>query len=72
MHIYVGEKISSPTSVKTLVKKVAENYRLPYFSLTPTFSVCPKHGYIPGEHKYCPKCDAEAGYKEGMPFDEKI
>ena len=72
MHLYVGEKISSPTSVKNLVKKVAENYKLPYFSLTPTFSVCPKHGYIPGEHKYCPKCDAEAGYKEGMPFDEKI
>ncbi len=72
MHLYVGEKISSPTSVKNLVKKVAENYKLPYFSLTPTFSVCPKHGYIPGEHIYCPKCDAEAGYKEGMPFDEKI
>lgn len=72
MHLYVGEKISSPTSVKNLVKKVAENYKLPYFSLTPTFSVCPKHGYIPGEHRYCPKCDAEAGYKEGMPFDEKI
>jgi ribonucleoside-triphosphate reductase len=72
MHIYVGEKISSPMSVKNLVKKVAENYKLPYFSLTPTFSVCPKHGYIPGEHKYCPKCDAEVGYKEGMPFDEKI
>lgn len=72
MHLYVGEKISSPTSVKNLVKKVAENYKLPYFSLTPTFSVCPKHGYIPGEHKYCPKCDAEAGYKEGMPFDERI
>ena len=72
MHLYVGEKISSPTSVKNLVKKVAENYKLPYFSLTPTFSVCPKHGYIAGEHKYCPKCDAEAGYKEGMPFDEKI
>ena len=70
LHLYVGEKISSAESVKNLIKKVAENYRLPYFSLTPTFSVCPKHGYIAGEHKYCPKCDAEIGYKDGMEFDE--
>ena len=70
-HIYVGEKVSSANAVKSLVRKVAENYKLPYFSLTPTFSVCPKHGYIPGEHKYCPKCDAEVGYKEGMSFNEK-
>jgi len=70
-HIYVGEKISSTSAVKNLVRKVAERYKLPYFSLTPTFSVCPKHGYMPGEHKYCPKCDAEIGYKEGMPFAEK-
>ncbi len=72
MHLYVGEKISSAESVKNLVKKVAENYKLPYFSLTPTFSVCPKHGYIAGEHKYCPKCDAELGYQDGMPFNEKF
>ena len=72
MHLYVGEKISSAESVKNLVKKVAENYKLPYFSLTPTFSVCPKHGYITGEHTYCPKCDAELGYKDGMPFNEKF
>ncbi|MBP8979058.1 ribonucleoside triphosphate reductase [Candidatus Dojkabacteria bacterium] len=71
-HIYVGERISSTEAVKNLVRKVAENYKLPYFSLTPTFSVCPKHGYISGEHKYCPKCDAEVGYKEGMPFNEKF
>lgn len=70
LHVYVGERISSPENVKNLIKKIAENYKLPYFSLTPTFSVCPKHGYIPGEHKYCPKCDAEVGYKEGMKFEE--
>lgn len=70
-HIYVGEKVSSPQAVKNLVRKVAENYKLPYFSLTPTFSICPIHGYIPGEHMYCPKCDAQVGYKEGMPFKEK-
>jgi len=70
-HMYVGEKITSTEAVKNLVRKVAENYKLPYFSITPTFSVCPKHGYIAGEHFYCPKCDAEVGYKEGMPFKEK-
>jgi ribonucleoside-triphosphate reductase len=58
-------------SVKNLVRKVCENYSLPYFSITPTFSVCPKHGYISGEHKFCPLCDEEAGYEEGMPFYEK-
>lgn len=70
LHLYIGEKISSSTSVKNLVRKVAENYKLPYFSLTPTFSVCPKHGYIAGEHRYCPKCDIEVGYRDGMEFNE--
>ncbi len=72
LHLYIGEKISSTTSVKNLVKKVAENYKLPYFSLTPTFSICPKHGYIAGEHRYCPKCDIEVGYRDGMEFDEIV
>lgn len=71
LHIFLGEKMSSGKSVKALVKKISENYKLPYFSITPTFSVCPKHGYISGEHKYCPVCDSEMGYKEGMLFDEK-
>ncbi|MFA7601200.1 MAG: anaerobic ribonucleoside-triphosphate reductase, partial [Patescibacteria group bacterium] len=44
---------------KKLVKTIVENYKLPYFTITPTFSVCPIHGYLPGEHKYCPKCDEE-------------
>ncbi len=52
----------SKESTKKLVKRIAENYELPYFTITPTFSICPKHGYIPGEHEYCPKCDAEIGY----------
>ena len=38
------------------------NYRMPYISITPTFSICPKHGYIAGEHDYCPTCDKEIGY----------
>jgi anaerobic ribonucleoside-triphosphate reductase len=46
-------------AVKRLVKKIAENYRLPYFTITPTFSICPVHGYIPGAHEFCPLCDAE-------------
>ena len=72
LHIFLGERMPSTQSVKTLVKKVAENYSLPYFSITPTFSICPKHGYIAGEHFYCPKCDAEAGYVDGMQFNEVI
>ncbi len=69
-HAFVGEAISSPESVKSLIKTIASKYRLPYFTLTPTFSICPKHGYIAGEHHYCPKCDEENGYKEGS--KEKI
>ncbi len=70
-HIYLGERVKSAEATKNLVRKIAENYTLPYFSITPTFSVCPIHGYISGEHKYCPVCDAERGYKDGMPFSEE-
>ena len=63
LHGFMGESLPDIKMVKLLVKKVAENYKLPYFSVTPTFSVCPKHGYIAGEHKYCPQCDEEIGYK---------
>ena len=58
-------------STRAFVKKVAENYTLPYFSITPTFSVCPIHGYISGEHEFCPKCDAQSGFKDGMDYDIK-
>jgi ribonucleoside-triphosphate reductase len=61
LHGFVGERIP-PEAVKKLVKKIAENYHLPYFTITPTFSVCPKHGYLEGEHEYCPICDREIGY----------
>jgi anaerobic ribonucleoside-triphosphate reductase len=63
LHMFLGEE-PSPSAVKKLVRKVAENYHLPYYTITPTFSVCPKHGYIAGEHEYCPKCDEEIGYKK--------
>lgn len=55
VHIFVGERIHSPEIVKVLVKKIVSNFRVPYFTITPTFSICPVHGYIPGEHFYCPK-----------------
>lgn len=58
-HIYAGERIANTRSVKSLVRKVCENYHLPYFTFTPTFSVCPVHGYLDGEHKVCQKCGAE-------------
>lgn len=54
VHIFLGEHIEDWRQVRRLVHTVAENYRLPYFTLTPTFSICPVHGYIPGEHPYCP------------------
>ncbi|MFZ5364862.1 MAG: ribonucleoside triphosphate reductase [Patescibacteria group bacterium] len=63
-HGFIGERMPSITATKSLVKKIAENFHLPYFTITPTFSVCPKHGYIPGEHEYCPRCDEEMGYGE--------
>ena len=58
IHSFIGERIDKP-AVKKIVKKIAENYKLPYFTITPTFSICPIHGYIAGEHEYCPICEAE-------------
>lgn len=55
-HIFLGERLPSWRAAATLVKKVAETSRLPYFTLTPTFSICPSHGYIRGEHRECPTC----------------
>ena len=57
-HGFVGEKLPDGESSKILVKKIAENYRLPYFTITPTFSICQQHGYISGEHETCPECGA--------------
>ena len=55
-HIFLGENDPSPNSTKKLVRKVAENYSLPYYTITPTFSICSDHGYLAGEHMYCPTC----------------
>jgi len=56
LHLFLGERISDPQAAKNLVKKVFENFHLPYITLTPTFSICPSHGYLEGEHFECPKC----------------
>ncbi|MEI6210281.1 MAG: ribonucleoside triphosphate reductase [bacterium] len=58
-HIFLGESVSDPQSVKSFVRTVCQNYRLPYFTLTPTFSVCPSHGYLRGEVRRCPDCQSE-------------
>ena len=59
LHMFMGEKIKDTEALKSFIKKVCHGYRLPYFSITPTFSVCPKCGYLEGEHFECPKCKAQ-------------
>ncbi|MDR3187223.1 MAG: ribonucleoside triphosphate reductase [Holosporaceae bacterium] len=59
LHLYMNERISDAKVCGKLIKKVVENFGLPYFTITPTFSLCPKHGYLSGEHVFCPKCDGE-------------
>jgi len=54
LHVFLGERLDDWRQARRLVRTVAENFRLPYYTLTPTFSICPVHGYIPGEHRYCP------------------
>ena len=56
LHLFLGERVSDPQMAKELVKKVFENFHLPYITLTPTFSICPSHGYLSGEHFFCPQC----------------
>ncbi|MEN6585386.1 MAG: ribonucleoside triphosphate reductase [Sulfuricella sp.] len=59
LHLYMTERISSAEACKNLVKRSLERFRLPYITITPTFSICPVHGYLDGEHKFCPKCDED-------------
>jgi len=59
LHLYMSERISSAEACKRLVRRALENFRLPYITVTPVFSICPKHGYIAGEHQFCPICDEE-------------
>ena len=60
LHLYMSEHISSAEACRKLVKRSLERFRLPYITITPTFSICPKHGYLAGEHEFCPTCDEEA------------
>lgn len=57
LHLYMSERISSAQACKTLVRNALSRFRLPYLTITPTFSICPVHGYLDGEHEFCPKCD---------------
>jgi ribonucleoside-triphosphate reductase len=59
LHIYLGEQIEEIEALKSLIRKISGSYRLPYFTLTPTFSVCPSHGYLTGRQDVCPHCDSE-------------
>jgi len=68
LHGFIGERISSPEACKKLVRKIAENYHLPYFTITPTFSVCKEHGYIAGAHEKCPVI-VKSSIKEKMALE---
>ncbi|MBJ7313482.1 ribonucleoside triphosphate reductase [Rugamonas sp. CCM 8940] len=59
LHLYMTEALSSADACRTLVKRALSRFGLPYITITPTFSICPKHGYLNGSHKFCPKCDAD-------------
>ncbi|WP_316863331.1 ribonucleoside triphosphate reductase [uncultured Cohaesibacter sp.] len=59
LHLYMGSRVSSAEACKKLVRRSLENFKLPYITVSPTFSISPKYGYIAGEHEYCPKCDAD-------------
>lgn len=59
LHLYMSEAVSSPKACRELVRRALMRFTLPYLTITPTFSICPKHGYISGRHDFCPLCDAE-------------
>jgi ribonucleoside-triphosphate reductase (formate) len=58
-HAFVGEAVEDWQACRSLVKAIASNYRIPYFTISPTFSICPVHGYLSGEHFHCPICRDE-------------
>ncbi|MBW4048615.1 MAG: ribonucleoside triphosphate reductase [Proteobacteria bacterium] len=59
LHLYMSEQISSGSACRDIVRRALTRFRLPYITITPTFSICPTHGYLTGEHRFCPKCDGE-------------
>ncbi|MCW8158783.1 ribonucleoside triphosphate reductase [Stutzerimonas stutzeri] len=64
LHLYMAEQISSAEACKKLVRNALSRFRLPYLTVTPTFSICPVHGYLAGEHEFCPKCDESLLHKQ--------
>jgi len=71
LHLYMKERISSIEACRQMVKNVISNYKMPYITITPVFSVCEKHGYISGEHEFCPYCDKELLEKYEGEIDEQ-
>lgn len=69
LHCYMSERISNAAVCRDVVRKILTNFRLPYITITPTFSICPKHGYLAGEYDFCPKCDDALGIIEASRFD---
>lgn len=67
LHLYMRERISSPEACLRLVRTTLSRFRLPYITVTPTFSICPKHGYLNGEHEFCPLCDEEIAVRRKLP-----
>ena len=65
LHLYLGEPVSSTEACRRLVRRALERFRLPYITVTPTFSICPTHGYMAGEHEFCPACDRELMARKG-------
>jgi len=66
LHLYMNERMSSARSCGELIRRVFTNFRLPYLTITPTFSICPQHGYLAGEHEFCPVCDGVLEQKHGQ------
>lgn len=71
LHLYMGEPVSSGDAAQKIVRTIFENYKIPYMTLTPTFSICPKHGYLAGNYEFCPKCDAEIAAAKSASNDNK-
>ncbi|ASR42474.1 ribonucleoside triphosphate reductase [Xanthomonas citri pv. mangiferaeindicae] len=65
LHLYMGERLSSGDACRDLVRRALSRFRLPYVTVTPTFSICPTHGYLAGEHPFCPRCDDERLAEKG-------
>jgi len=70
LHLYMNERLSSAGACRQLVRRALENFRLPYLTVTPTFSICPQHGYLDGEHEFCPVCDEEILARKRETFHE--